>query len=163
MLTFNHSFNTRANGVRFVAPAGTTEFAKRWNPQPGDIVSFKHRGFMLVSNKPKMPTIFRIRDDITWDDVVRNWNEQDPSLKTRSPTGISSIPKMVFLPYQITARPIKTNKHNPVGYWSNVTNQREFLLAFAQNMGFDPMVIENWRSQTLNIKAHGVTTYHIFL
>ena len=86
MLTFNHSFNTRANGVRFVAPAGTTEFAKRWNPQPGDIVSFKHRGFMLVSNKPKFPTLFRLRDDITWDDVVHRWNE-----KITTPTGRGTL------------------------------------------------------------------------
>ena len=50
---------------------------------------------MFVSNKPKMPTIFRIRDDITWDDVVRNWNEQDASLKTRSPTGTTSIPIII--------------------------------------------------------------------
>ena len=31
---------------------------------------------MLVSNKPKMPTLFRIRDDITWDDVVQNKRER---------------------------------------------------------------------------------------
>ena len=62
--------------MRFVAPAGTTEFAKRWNPQPGDIVSFKHRGFMFASNKPKMPTLYRIRSDVTWDDVVFRWNER---------------------------------------------------------------------------------------
>jgi len=69
-------FNNRPNGVRFEAPAGTTEFAKRWNPQPGDIVSFKHRGFMLSSNKPKMPTLYRIRTDMTWDDVVHHWKER---------------------------------------------------------------------------------------
>ena len=66
----------RPNGVRFEAPAGTTEFAKRWNPQPGDIVSFKHRGFMLSSNKPKMPSLYRMRDDLTWDDMVHNWKAQ---------------------------------------------------------------------------------------
>ena len=66
----------RPNGVRFIAAAGTTEFARRWNPQPGDIVSFKHRGFMLISNKPKLATLFRIRNDISWDDVVHNWKER---------------------------------------------------------------------------------------
>jgi len=76
------TITNRPNGVRFVAPAGTTEFAKRWNPQPGDIVSFKHRGFMLSSNKPKVPTLYRIRDDLTWDDVVHNWNE-----RIRTPNG----------------------------------------------------------------------------
>jgi len=69
----------RPNGVRFVAPAGTTEFARRWNPQPGDIVSFKHRGYMFASKKPKMPTLYRIRDDMSWDTVVYNWNEKVPA------------------------------------------------------------------------------------
>lgn len=68
----------RPNGVRFTAPAGTTEFSKRWHPQPGDVVSFKHRGFLLTSQKPKLPTVYRIRTDITWEDVVRN--HKTPSL-----------------------------------------------------------------------------------
>ena len=65
----------RPNGVHFIAPAGTTEFAKRWNPQPGDIVSFKHRGFMFGSKKPKMPTLYRVRNDMAWDDVIQSWKE----------------------------------------------------------------------------------------
>jgi len=69
-----HSF--RPNGVTFTAAAGTTEFAKRWNPQPGDIISFKHHGYLLASQKPKFPTLYRLRSDITWDDVVHNWKEQ---------------------------------------------------------------------------------------
>jgi len=71
-----YPFCTRPNGVRFVAPAGTTEFAKRFNPQPGDIVTFKHRGYMLSSNKPKVPTLYRIREDLTWENVVQNWKER---------------------------------------------------------------------------------------
>jgi len=66
---------SRPNGVRFLAPAGTTEFTKRWNPQPGDIVSFKHHGFLLATKKPKFPTIYRLRTDVTWEDVRANWNE----------------------------------------------------------------------------------------
>ena len=62
-----------------MASAGTTEFAKRWNPQPGDIVSFKHHGYLLGSKKPKFPTLHRLRSDIAWDDVVHNWKEQKPS------------------------------------------------------------------------------------
>jgi len=87
----------RPNAVRFVAPAGTTEFAKRWNPQPGDIVSFKHRGFMFGSNKPKLPTLYRLRNDITWDDVIHNWKEQ-----IVTPTGIS----LSFTPLTILLTPI---------------------------------------------------------
>jgi len=66
----------RPNGVRFIAPAGTSEFVKRWNPQPGKIVSFKHRGYLFGSHKPKVPTLYRIRDDLTWEDVVYNWKER---------------------------------------------------------------------------------------
>jgi len=78
--------NSRPNGTRFTALAGTTEFAKRYNPQPGDIVSFKHRGFLLASKKPKIPTLYRIRTDISWDDVLHNWKEQ-----IVVPKGIASI------------------------------------------------------------------------
>jgi len=66
----------RPNGLRFTASAGTSEFAKRWQPVPGDIVSFKHRGFLMGTKKPKLPTLYRIRKDLTWDDVITNWKEQ---------------------------------------------------------------------------------------
>jgi len=62
--------------VRFTAAAGTTEFYKRWDPQPGDIVSFKHHGYLPLTKKPKLPTIYRLRADLTWDDVVNTWKEQ---------------------------------------------------------------------------------------
>jgi hypothetical protein len=41
----------RPNDVAFTATAGTTEFVKRWQPKPGDIVTFKHRGFLPGSGK----------------------------------------------------------------------------------------------------------------
>ena len=74
----NSFFLLRPNGVIFTAPAGTAEFAKRWNPKAGDIVSFKHRGFLAGSMKPKFPGLFRVREDITWEDVVNNWKEKKP-------------------------------------------------------------------------------------
>jgi len=66
----------RPNGIHFIAPAGTSEFAKRWTLEPGDIVSFKHRGFMFGSKKPKIPTLYRLRSDLTWDDVLLRWKDQ---------------------------------------------------------------------------------------
>jgi len=71
--------NQRPNGVRFSAPAGTTEFANRWQPQPGDVVSFKHRGFLHASQKPKLPTLYRLRHDLSWEDVCRNWKDHKRS------------------------------------------------------------------------------------
>lgn len=72
---FNTCLSIRPNGVRFTASAGTAEFARRWDPQPGEIVTFKHRGFLLNSKKPKLPTLHRMRTDITWDHVLSNWKE----------------------------------------------------------------------------------------
>jgi len=60
----------------FNASAGTHEFVKRWDPKPGDIVSFKHHGYLMATKKPKLPTLYRLRTDVTWDDVQANWKEQ---------------------------------------------------------------------------------------
>jgi len=66
----------RPNGIRFIAAAGTAEFARRGQLAKGDIVSFKHHGFLLSSKKPKLPALYRKRTDITWKDVVTNWKEK---------------------------------------------------------------------------------------
>jgi len=75
MVRLTHLPNNRPNGMHFVASPATTEFAKRHTLQPGDIVSFKHHGFLLSSKKPKFPVIHRLRTDITWEDVQNNWKE----------------------------------------------------------------------------------------
>jgi signal peptidase I len=48
---------------------------KKWELKPGDIVTFKYKGFWLGSGKPKSPTIHRLRLDKTWDEVVATFNE----------------------------------------------------------------------------------------
>src|SRR5687767_8021915 len=73
----------RPNGVLFIAAPGTSEFSKRWTPTTGDVVSFKHHGFLLASKKPKLPTLTRLRPDLSWSDVLANWKE-----KIHVPTGI---------------------------------------------------------------------------
>ena len=71
----------RPNGVRFHATAGSSEFAKRWNPQTGDIITFKHHGYLFTSKKPKFPTLHRLRNDLQWEDVVHQWKEPNSILK----------------------------------------------------------------------------------
>lgn len=66
--------------MTFVAAPGTTQFAKTWDPQPGQIVSFKHRGFLLSTKKPKLPTLHRLRPELTWEAVVSGWEEHKPSV-----------------------------------------------------------------------------------
>jgi len=70
------TFTRRPNGVTFTAPPATTEFLRKWQPKVGDIVSFKHHGYLLASKKPKLPVIYRMRQDLTWDDVMNSWNER---------------------------------------------------------------------------------------
>jgi len=71
----------RPNGVRFNAPAGSLEFEKRWNPQTGDIITFKHHGYLFATKKPKFPTLHRLRSDLQWNDVIHHWKEQKSILK----------------------------------------------------------------------------------
>ena len=71
----------RPNGITFTAVPGTSEFIKKSNPQPGDIVTFKYRGWMLGSKKPKHPLLYRIRSDLKWGDVIRQWEEKIPTAK----------------------------------------------------------------------------------
>jgi len=70
-----NNYYCRPNGVRFLATAGSAEFARRNKVNVGDIVSFKHRGFLLATKKPKFPSLYRVRSDLEWDDVVNNWKE----------------------------------------------------------------------------------------
>jgi len=35
---------------------------------------------LLESKKPKLPTLYRLRTDLTWDNVVDNWNERKTTL-----------------------------------------------------------------------------------
>ena len=75
----------RPNGVRFFAAAGTTAFAQRWTPKEGDIVTFKHHGFLGASGKPKFPSLHRIRTDMSWDDVVHQFTEPKARPVGKSP------------------------------------------------------------------------------
>ena len=81
----------RPNGVRFTAPAGTTEFVRRWQPKEEICMSFKHRGFLLSSHKPKLPTVYRLRNDLTWEDVCKKHKDKDKA--PSQPSGIMN-PKL---------------------------------------------------------------------
>ena len=53
---------------------------KRDIVQKGDIVSFKHSGFLASSKRPKFPVLYRVRSDLTWEHVVGNWKDRSPVL-----------------------------------------------------------------------------------
>jgi len=113
------------NGVIFTAPPGTLDFTVRWQPKFGDIVTFKHRGFMLRSKKPKWPTLSRLRADMTWENVVAYFEEKQPKRRAR-----------------LFTFPVK--RQVAKGHWKSRENRRKHLCEFAARLGFDPLVAENW-------------------
>ena len=125
---------------------------KKWTPQTGDIVSFRYRGYFL-SGSPKLPTIYRIRRDLSWSDVVRNWKERIVVPHGIQPTTQQHPSHLLF-----TALPLRKTRSatHPKGYWRHIENRRKFLREFADKMGFDPTVPENWRKQSGRLKANGV-------
>lgn len=131
----------RPNGVRFRAHAGTTEFYKRWQLKHGDIVSFKHHGFLLASKKPNLPALYRLRPDLTWAQVVSTWKERKPN-----PTGSAKLPVPVALSISSSAlppvRPHRIRRAN--GYWRNIENRRKFLIHVAEELAFNPFQPTNW-------------------
>ena len=151
LITDAFFFLTRTNGVRLTASAGTTEFAKRWDPKPGDIVTFKHHGFLFRTKKPKFPTLHRLRQDITWQDVVNNWKEQKVStigmLLLFSFSSHTVYVAKIFSP-MATAPPLRKPAiatHKPKGYWMDKNNLRKVLIEYAEEAGFDPYDVESWK------------------
>ena len=112
----------RPNGILFTATAGTTEFARRWDPQKGDIVTFKHHGFLQASKRPKFPTIYRIRNDLSWEDVTSNWNDQSQSS--------ASLPPSIRRFSSASAK----SKHEK-GFWNEPANHKLAFDALATQLG----------------------------
>ena len=140
---------------------GSSELAKRWQAKPGDIVSFKYRGFLLSSGLPKLPSIYRLRSDLTWQNVIDNWKEKKPSY-TGSSLSVSlslSLSRSLAITHNTphscththahnTALPLRqsTIKTRPKGYWTSVSNRKAAFTAFAKEMGFDPLDKDAWNN-----------------
>lgn len=88
----------------------------------------KVMNFPQGSKKPKLPALYRLRPDLKWEDVMKNWKEQIPSSATPLRKAHSRV--------------------KPKGYWLDIQNRRQFFTQFAADMGFDPLRPENWRSIT---------------
>jgi len=146
--------------VLFTASAGTTEFVKRWNPQEGDIVTFKHRGFLLATKKPKLPLLYRLRADLSWEDVVSSWRESSPRKmigKTihRPHSGINS--QLHLAKVSLAKRP---PSQKPKGYWLNIVNRRDAFLKLATELGFNGNLAENWNAvKTVDLIAKQVLLF----
>jgi hypothetical protein len=71
LLSLSHIFSIvcRPNGRVFIVPAENVELSPSSIPKQGDVVTFSHD----VSSRrlvPMNPKIFRIRSDVSWEDVL---------------------------------------------------------------------------------------------
>jgi len=80
--------------------------------------------------------------------------------KVRTPPSLHScccILNYNIKTYLSIATPIRRAEHkHKHGFWAKKENRKQFLLEFAEKMGFDPKVAENWRNQRAHINANNV-------
>ena len=148
--------------MTFVASGSTALFSERWKPKKGDVVSFKHRGYLLATKKPKFPMLYRVRTDITWGDVVNNRRTQKPSTPsgTPHPHTPSQHPQQhestnaIFLAWP-WKRSQRTNR--AMGCWDSIDYRRQFLKEVAEKKGIDPSDAAQWQFiNRADIKSHRV-------
>lgn len=118
-------------------------------------MSFKHRGFLQGTNKPKLPQLYRIRTDLVWEDVVANFADKKPNReppgksingKRRIPYKNSCSSPIMFLYIALPIR--RPDSMKPKGYWSNAENRRTFFLDFAAKKGFNALDASKWHTVT---------------
>ena len=112
----------------------------------------------MVTKKPKFPALYRLRTDLTWEDVVNNWKEQKAT-----PSGFYLFIQLsiiyyfylfYFSWYLLTSSLAPTIRRGdnalrrPRGYWRNHENRRQFFIEMAHKLGFDPFKVENWEKVT---------------
>lgn len=130
---------------------------KRWNPRPDDIVSFKHRGLLQGSKKPKHPMLYRLRPDLTWDDVVKSFKENKPTKH-----GIPSLTAFrVVLSSTFCVVPLRSSVKKRTRKSTTVNNEREIFCKYAEEKGFDPLQAANWRH--LSMGALSLSVIHLSL
>eukprot|EP00026_Physarum_polycephalum_P002403 Phypoly_transcript_02409.p1 GENE.Phypoly_transcript_02409~~Phypoly_transcript_02409.p1 ORF type:complete len:900 (+),score=140.14 Phypoly_transcript_02409:101-2800(+) len=115
-----------ADGTRLTVDAENNKLNSK--AKRGDIVTFSFdnysRGLVPIS-----PKVFRIRTDITWEDVLQNDVGEKLLLNDTSLRALSYANK-------------------PAGYWTSERgkNMRDFFVELAKKRNFDPLVPENWYS-----------------
>jgi hypothetical protein len=118
-------------------------------------VTFKHRGFLQATMKPKLPALHRIRTDLTWDDVLRNWKEHNYAATGMTFTlpGTSML-TCVFLSSSCDAASFtplgstepQTSKHTSP--WYDITARQNFFKEVAAELGFPHTSAEHWQHVT---------------
>ena len=125
-------------------------------PNKGDIVTFSYDSYARRS-EPVNPSIIRIRQDMTWDDVVRNYESEAPVQDPNTGNLLSELYhfstlfllSLLFLadfPFLETPTKIMKYTEQPQGHWTSKSgsNLRFFFEEFAKNRSLDPHLPETW-------------------
>eukprot|EP00026_Physarum_polycephalum_P004416 Phypoly_transcript_04435.p1 GENE.Phypoly_transcript_04435~~Phypoly_transcript_04435.p1 ORF type:complete len:688 (+),score=101.45 Phypoly_transcript_04435:123-2066(+) len=109
-------------GLTFTVPAENVHIP---TPAPGDIVSFSYEANSRY-DLPTNPQIYRIRGDVSWDDVVHSFFKEKQFLNEASihAQGSTALPK---------------------SHW-NLRTIRDFMVRFAKSRNLDPYSQETWQS-----------------
>lgn len=120
-----------ASELKLKLPNGTTfnvpmESVLITTPDIGEIVSFFYET-NARRDKPVNPKVYRTRGDISWEEVVHNFVEENKDL-----SDTSVVPAF---------------SSKPIGFWTN-DNMRAFLEEFAKSKNLDPLLSETWYTIT---------------
>jgi len=74
-----HLITILPTGVQCDIGGGFTEAMRRKPPKIGEIVTFKYQE-LSSEGKPRFPIFLRIRTDVTWDDVCKNYVSFKPEI-----------------------------------------------------------------------------------
>lgn len=111
-------------------------------PKKGDVVTFWFESFSRNA-VPVKPTIYRIRTDIAWKDVMHN-HAKDIS-QSQMLNGTSNVLHYSYFLVETSQKAIGVI---PFGYWTTEKgkNMRKFFERFAKSRDSDPLLPETWYS-----------------
>eukprot|EP00026_Physarum_polycephalum_P001621 Phypoly_transcript_01623.p1 GENE.Phypoly_transcript_01623~~Phypoly_transcript_01623.p1 ORF type:complete len:1048 (-),score=160.89 Phypoly_transcript_01623:116-2998(-) len=108
------------NGVNFPVPFEQVQIP---TPSPGDVVSFSY-DMHTRRDLPVNPVIYKLRNDLSWEDVVRNHVQEEKHILERK------------------SEHFRTKPH---GHW-NIRNMQSLMEQIAKEKNMDPLLAETWYS-----------------
>ena len=139
----------RPNNVTFVVSTHNNKTNVKL--KKGDVVTFTYDDYSR-RDTPFNARIYRVRDDLSWEEVVQRYLRDTPHAQALPLTGtlLLSLPPfycllIFFLGRSHAALDFKQQKHS---YWTanHSKNARSFFENFARRRNMDPLIPENWYS-----------------
>lgn len=108
----------------------------------GDIVTFSYE----VHSRRMLPVnmqIYRVRKDINWEEVVRNFVRENLH---NSLNGIRAVSVFVINSLIAPSGQVIGFKSKPKGHWvlKKRKNMRAFFENYARSQDLDPLIAKNW-------------------